>query len=63
MEKTNETLAALMAPEKEPAFEVAPGMTVEEIRAIFFDADALREPPYRVYQLNSEGHRYYYRSD
>ena len=63
MEKTNEALAALMAPEKEPAFEVAPGMTVEEIRAIFFDADALEEPPYRVFQLNSEGHRYYYRFD
>ena len=63
MEKTNEALAELMAPEKEPAFEVAPGMTVEEIRAIFFNADALREPPYRVFQLNSEGHRYYYRFD
>ena len=63
MEKTNEALAALMAPEKEPAFELAPGMTVEEIRAIFFNADALEEPPYRVFQLNSEGHRYYYRFD
>ena len=38
-------------------------MTVEEIRAIFFNTDALREPPYRVFQLNSDGHRYYYRFD
>ena len=62
MEK-NETLAELMAPEQETAFEVAPGMTVEEIRAVFFNTDALREPPYRVFQLNSENHRYYYRFD
>ena len=41
--------------------EVYPGMTVEEIKALFFNADALKEPPYKVYQLNSEGHRYYYR--
>ena len=41
--------------------EIFPGMTVEEITALFFNADALKEPPYRVYQLNSDGHRYYYR--
>lgn len=43
--------------------EVFPGMTVEEIRAVYFDKNALREPDYRVYQLNSDGHRYYYRFD
>ena len=43
--------------------EVFPGMTVEEIRALFFDTDALAEPPYRIYQLNSDGYRYYYRFD
>lgn len=43
------------------AMEVFPGMTSEEIKAIFFDATALKEPSYRVYQLNSDGHRYYYR--
>ena len=63
MEKINEAMAALTAPEQETAFEVAPGMTVEEIRAVFFNTDALREPPYRVFQLNSENHRYYYRFD
>lgn len=60
-ENENPALAALMAPEPEQKQEVFPGMTVEEIRAIFFNADALKEPPYRVYQLNSDGHRYYYR--
>lgn len=43
--------------------EVYPGMTVEEIKAVFFDRKALREPPYRIYQLNSGGHRYYYAFD
>lgn len=62
--KQNEVvLAAMMEPEKEPAKEVFPGMTVEEIRAVYFNADALKEPPYRVYQLNSDGYRYYYRFD
>ena len=55
------SLAALMAPEQEPAKEVFPGMTVEEIRAVYFNADALKEPPYRIFQLNSDGYRYYYR--
>lgn len=43
------------------AFELLPGVTVEEMKSVFFDTDALIEPPYRVYQLNSKGHRYYYR--
>lgn len=42
------------------AFEIAPGMTAEEMTALFFD-DALIEPPYEVWQLNSKGHRYYYK--
>lgn len=41
--------------------EVMPGMTVEEMTAVFFNADALREPKYKLFQLNSDGHRYYYR--
>lgn len=47
--------------EAAPATEIAPGMTVEEIRALYFNRDALREPSYRIYQLNSDGYRYYYR--
>lgn len=38
-------------------------MTSEEIRAMFFDSTALHEPTYRLYQLNQEGYRYYYRFD
>lgn len=56
-------LDALTTPEETGKTEVYPGMTVEEINALFFDADALREPPYRVYRLDGEGHRYYYRFD
>ena len=54
-------LAALVDPEKEQAMEIAPGMTVEEIRAVYFNADALKEPAYRLFQFNSNGYRYYYR--
>lgn len=43
------------------AFEIVPGMTAEEMTALFFDRNALIEPSYKVYQLNSKGHRYYYR--
>lgn len=60
-EQESAALAALMQPEKAETTEVFPGMTVEEIRALYFNANALKEPPYRVYQLNSDGHRYYYR--
>lgn len=72
MEKTNNTPASEMAKMLEPVpmqdanadsgtFEIAPGITSEEVRAMFFDAESLVEPPYRVWQLNSKGHRYYYR--
>lgn len=67
MEKTVEqskaVLDELMAPEAEQVQEVFPGMTVEEIKAVYFNTDALKEPPYRIYQLNSDGYRYYYRFD
>lgn len=61
---TNDALAELMAKEPENrAFEIVPGMTVEEMQCMFFDRTALIEPPYKVFQLNSKGHRYYYRFD
>ena len=61
-EKTMDpALAELTKPEPEQAKEIAPGMTVEEIRAVYFNADALKEPAYRLFQLNTDGHRYYYR--
>lgn len=40
--------------------EIMQGLTVEEMHALFLE-DALIEPSYKVYQLNSKGHRYYYR--
>lgn len=46
---------------KNNLIEPFPGMTIDEIRALYFDADALVEPAYKVYQLNSDGYRYYYR--
>lgn len=44
-------------------FEIAPGMTVEQIQAEFFNEDALQEQPEPVYRLDSSGHRYYYTFD
>jgi len=44
-------------------FEIAPGMTVEEMSNLFFNTNALKESPERVYRLNSSGHRYYYTFD
>lgn len=63
MKDTNIDAAFSAMKEQEQAREIAPGMTVEEIKALYFNADALREPPYRVFQLNSAGYRYYYRFD
>ena len=40
--------------------EVVPGMTIEEMTALYFDKNALRESKCRIYQLNSGGCRYYY---
>lgn len=39
------------------------GVTAARARAMYFDSDALREPAYEVYQLNTKGHRYYYTFD
>ena len=52
---------AAIADNEKQEMEIFPGMTVEEIRSLYFDKTALREPAYRVFQLNSDGHRYYYR--
>lgn len=47
----------------EGAYEIAPGMTAEQIKAEFFNEDALQEQPETVYRLDSSGHRYYYTID
>lgn len=45
------------------AYEIGEGMSIEEMRAIYFDADALIEPTERLYQLNRNGMRWYYSFD
>lgn len=42
------------------AFEIAQGTTTEQMQALFFDSKALREPGYKLHQLNVRGKRYYY---
>ena len=44
-------------------YEIAPGATVEEVKALFFDATALNEAPQQIYRLDRAGHRYYYSFD
>lgn len=39
------------------------GMSIEEMKALFFDSEALIEPAYKLFQLNSAKGRYYYRYD
>lgn len=51
------------APETTAQFDIAPGMTVEQMKAMFFDRNALIEPQFPVYQLNTKNYRYYYKYD
>ncbi len=51
------------APETSAQFDIMPGMTVEQMKAMFFDKNALIEPQFPVYQLNTKGYRYYYKYD
>lgn len=37
------------------------GLTSEEMKALFFKKEALREPEYRLYRLDGNNYRYYYR--
>lgn len=47
--------------QSEPQVDVlSPGLSIAEMRALYFNHDALREPGYKLYQLNSRGGRYYY---
>ena len=63
MEKTkNNPLEELMQGGPQ-VFEVVPGLSASEMRAVYFDGDALREPAYKLYRLDEQGYRYYYRLD
>lgn len=44
-------------------YELANDITAEQIKAVFFNQDALREPSYKLCQLNARGQRYYYIAD
>lgn len=44
-------------------YEIAEDTTIEEMKAIFWNKDALVAPAYRLYQLNSKGKRFYYYLD
>lgn len=52
-----------MEQNKETIETLAMGTTIEEMKAQYFDSQALHEPNYRLYQLNSRGKRYYYMFD
>lgn len=41
--------------------EIATGVTVEKLSAMFFDSKALVSQPAPLYRMDSSGHRYYYR--
>lgn len=55
--------AAWLEEHTDNAVELLQGLTVEQMRALYFDASALIEPPYKLYQVNARGTRYYYRYD
>lgn len=52
-----------MKENQETAFELAPGMTTEEMVATFFDDATLLEAPEKVYRLDAGRGRYYYTYD
>lgn len=58
-ESKSEALRELIGEQSSPEV-VKPGLTVEQMTALFFDKNALHEPRYRLWQLNSRGGRYYY---
>lgn len=43
--------------------ELAPGASVEEVSALYFDPKLMVSPPSRFYRLDRQGHRYYYDFD
>ena len=42
---------------------LALGTTTEQMKALYFNSTQLREPVYKLWQLNSKGDRYYYSVD
>lgn len=42
---------------------LALGTTTEQMKALYFASAQLREPPYKLWQMNSRGERFYYTQD
>lgn len=61
-EINDETLQILDGMQGGPV-EIIPGMTVEEMKTVFCDTNSMISQPYRLWQMNSAGHRYYYKFD
>ena len=61
-DKKNESKSfdKLMNDTQEGVFKLAPGLTSEEMIAVFFNDDALVESPVQVYRLQGTKDRYYY---
>lgn len=61
-EQISDALRELMQPEPQTPEEeiISPGLSITQMRALFFKTEALCEPKYRLWQLNSRGGRYYY---
>lgn len=53
--------AAAAALPTEGHFKLGDGVSAELMIPDYFDKDALREPPYRVYRMDNRGQRWYYR--
>jgi len=53
----------MMAENPQGVYELAPGLTSEEMLAVFFNSDALVEAPEKIYRLQGTNHRYYYKFD
>ena len=62
-ESENKAFNEMMNDQAPGVYQLAPGLTGEEMQAIFFNEDALVEAPQKVYRLNGSNHRYYYTFD
>jgi hypothetical protein len=43
--------------------EIGNRVTAEQIKALYINQDAIKEPPYKVYRMDNKGRRWYYRTD
>jgi hypothetical protein len=59
-DENTDAFQQLLDDNPEGVYQLAPGLTVEEMKAIFFDYDALVEAPQKVYRLQGSKDRYYY---